>query len=114
MSALFLARGGLICYNKCMEKECTKCHRMYRTTQEESTLCPDCLKLEFGSATPLNDAEHDALVGEYKWADRRQRQTQRHGYAPFCFRLYIMSAHPRLPPPFKVVQGYPRKDSPVA
>lgn len=57
-----------------MEKECTKCHRMYRTTQEESTLCPDCLKLEFGSATPLNDAEHDALVGEYKWADRRQRQ----------------------------------------
>lgn len=57
-----------------MEKECTKCHRMYHTNQEEATLCPDCLKQEFGSATPLNDTEHEALVNEYKWADRRQRQ----------------------------------------
>lgn len=57
-----------------MEKECTKCHRIYQTLQEETSLCPDCLKHEFGSATPLNDAEHEALVSEYKWADRRQRQ----------------------------------------
>lgn len=57
-----------------MEKECTKCHRMYHTNQEESSLCPDCLKQEFGSATPLNDAEYEALVNEYKWADRRQHQ----------------------------------------
>lgn len=57
-----------------MEKECTKCHRIYQTLQEETSLCPDCLKHEFGSATPLNDAEYDALVKEYKWADRRQRQ----------------------------------------
>lgn len=57
-----------------MEKECTKCHHIFRTTQEEATLCPDCLKQEFGAAMPLNDAEHDALVSEYKWADRRQRQ----------------------------------------
>lgn len=57
-----------------MEKECAKCHRKYHTTQEESELCPECLKKEFGSATPLSDKEYEALVNEYKWADRRQLQ----------------------------------------
>lgn len=57
-----------------MEKECTTCHRIFHTTQEQAEVCPDCLKLEFKAAARMDDTERQELVEEYRHADRRQAE----------------------------------------
>lgn len=68
-----------------MEKECSKCHRLFYTGQEEAELCPDCLKNEFKAvAQPLDEADWKSLVEEYKQADKRQTsraERMREGYS---------------------------------
>ena len=56
-----------------MEIECSKCHRKFIANKEDITVCPACLRNEFtASASRLDDAEHAALVAEYKASIRRQ------------------------------------------
>lgn len=68
-----------------MEKECSKCHRLFYTGQEDAELCPECLKNEFKAvAQPLDEADWKSLVEEYKQADKRQTsraERMREGYA---------------------------------
>ena len=55
-----------------MEVECSKCGRKFLTNQEEMTICPECLKKEFTSASKLSMAELKALRDEYMMANQRQ------------------------------------------
>lgn len=55
-----------------MQVECSKCHRMFYTSQEDLTFCPECLKKEFQAAPKLNDNELSELKAQYKGAARRQ------------------------------------------
>ena len=55
-----------------MQVECSKCGRTFHTNQEEMTICPECLKAEFSSASKLSTDELQALRNEYKSASLRQ------------------------------------------
>ncbi len=56
-----------------MEKECSKCRRKFHATQEDISVCPECLKNEFATAAPkLSADEHAALMAEYHSSMRRQ------------------------------------------
>lgn len=55
-----------------MEKECTTCHRIFYTSQEQAEVCPECLKKEFKAAARMDDTERSALAEEFRMADRRQ------------------------------------------
>lgn len=55
-----------------MEVKCSKCGRTFFTNQEEMSICPECLKEEFTSASRLNEAELKALRDEYKGSNMRQ------------------------------------------
>lgn len=57
-----------------MEKECTTCHRIFYTSQEQAEVCPDCLKKEFKAAARMDDTERRELAEEYRLADRRQAE----------------------------------------
>lgn len=68
-----------------MEKECSKCHRLFYSGQEDAELCPECLRNEFKAvAQPLDEADWKMLVEEYKQADKRQTsraERMREGYS---------------------------------
>lgn len=55
-----------------MEKECTTCHRIFHTSQEQAEVCPDCLRLEFKAARRMDDVARHELAEEYRLSDRRQ------------------------------------------
>lgn len=57
-----------------MEKECTTCHRIFYTSQEQAEVCPDCLKQEFKAASRMDDSERRELAEEYRMANRRQAE----------------------------------------
>ncbi len=56
-----------------MELECSRCHRKFQSSSEGMTVCPDCLKEEFGTAPPLViDDKNDPIVKAAKASSRRQ------------------------------------------
>lgn len=57
-----------------MEKECTTCHRMFHTSQEQAEVCPDCLRQEFKTAPRMNEAARHELAEEYRMSNRRQAE----------------------------------------
>ncbi len=56
-----------------MELECSRCHRKFQSSSEGTTVCPDCLREEFGTAPPLViDEKNDPIIKAAKAANRRQ------------------------------------------
>lgn len=62
-----------MCYILFVEKECTKCHKVFRATQESQEICAECLGAEFGSGVVATDFGRDSVVKSNTDAMRRQQ-----------------------------------------
>lgn len=56
-----------------MEAECPKCHKKFQGSGSAHSICPECLRAEFGSAVPMTAEESQELRNELRASERRQK-----------------------------------------
>lgn len=79
-----------------VEKECTRCHKVFLATQESQDVCADCLADEFGSGVVSKDFDHASLVKNNIDATRRQQARASHqGRILRSGAAFSMSGHVR-------------------
>lgn len=56
-----------------VEKECTRCHKVFRPSTESQDVCAVCLNEEFGAGVAATDFGRESILKEHSEAMRRQR-----------------------------------------
>lgn len=67
-----MIRGDICGIHMHVEKECTRCHKMFRASSDSQDVCPDCLNNEFSAGAALSDVGSDAVAKLLSSAVQRQ------------------------------------------